>query len=150
MQFEGAIVHATGRPVLIVPHDWNPNTDFNKVVLGWDGSRESARAAFDAVPLLKMAKKTEVTSFNSHKERQLAGDAPGAEMANALARYDINAEAVSEKTRKSVGQALIDRAAYADLLVIGAYGHSRLRENILGGVTRLTLKSMPCPVLMSN
>jgi len=150
MQFEGAIVHSTGRPVLVVPHNWPPDTKFNKVVMGWDGSRESARAAFDSIPLLKMAKKTEVTSFNAHKERQLAGDAPGAEMANALARYDINAEAVSENTRKSVGQALMDRAASADLLVIGAYGHSRLRENILGGVTKLALKSMPCPVLLSN
>lgn len=150
LQFEGTIVQALGRPVLIVPNTTQKDYRFNKAIIGWDGSREAARAAFDAVPLLQMSKKTEVTCFNAHKEREISGDVPGSELATSLARYDINAEAVYEKTRKSISQALMDRAETGDLLVIGAYGHSRLREDIFGGVTNKALREMPCPVLMSN
>ncbi len=150
LQFEGRIVQDTGRPVLIVPNTVDQDYRFKKAIIGWDGSREAARAAFDAIPLLKMSAKAEVTCFNAHKEREISGDVPGSELANSLARYDINAEAVCEKTRKSVGQALMDRAETGDLLVIGAYGHSRLREDIFGGVTNKALTNMPCPVLMSN
>jgi len=150
LQFESHIVQDTGRPVLIVPNTTRKDFRFKKAIIGWDGSREAARAAFDAVPLLQMSQKTEVTCFNAHKEREISGDVPGSELASSLARYDINAEAICEKTRKSISQALMDRAETGDLLVIGAYGHSRLREDIFGGVTNKTLTEMPCPVLMSN
>lgn len=150
VQFESRIVQETGRPVLIVPNTTRKDFRFKKAIVGWDGSREAARAAFDAIPLLQMSEKTEVTCFNAHKEREMSGDLPGSEISNSLARYNINAEAVSEKTQKPVSQALMDRAETGDLLVIGAFGHSRLRENILGGVTKKALSQMPCPVFMSN
>ncbi len=150
LQFEGHIVQDTGRPVLIIPKITRKDYRFKKAIIGWDGSREAARAAFDAVPLLQICSKTEVTCFNAHKEREISGDLPGSELANSLARYDINAEAVCEKTRKSISQALMDRVETGDLLVMGAYGHSRLREDIFGGVTNKALTEMPCPVLMSN
>ena len=150
LQFEGRIVQDTGRPVLIVPNTTRKDFRFKKAIIGWDGSREAARAAFDAVPLLQMSDKTEVTCFNAHKEREISGDVPGSELANSLARYNINTEAVCQKTRKSISQALMDRAETGDLLVIGAYGHSRLREDIFGGVTNKALTDMPCPVLLSN
>jgi len=150
IEFESRLVTEIGRPVLIVPNTTRSDFSFKKVIVGWDGSREAARAAFDAVPLLQMSEKTEVTCFNAHKEREMSGDLPGSELTNSLARYNINVEMVSEKTKTSVSQALVDRAETGDLLVIGAFGHSRLRENILGGVTQKALKQMPCPVLMSN
>jgi len=150
VQFEGSVVSSTGRPVLIVPNTTRKDFRFKKVIIGWDGSREAARAAFDAVPLLQMADRVEVTCFNAHKERGISGDTPGSELATSLSRYNINAVVVSEKTRKSASQALMDRAETGDLLVIGAYGHSRLRENILGGVTKKALTEMPCPILLSN
>lgn len=150
VEFEGRVAAETGRPVLIVPNTSRTDFRFKKAIVGWDGSREAARAAFDAIPLLKMSEITEVTSVNAHKEREMSGDLPGSELTNSLARHGINVEMISEKTKKLVSQALIDRAETADLLVIGAFGHSRLRENILGGVTRKTLQQMPCPVLMSN
>ncbi len=149
-EFGGRIAQDVGRPVLFVPDTKRKEIKLDKAIIGWDGSREAARAAFDAIPLLKMAKKTEVTCFNAHKENQISGDTPGSELANSLARYDINAEAVDEKTRKSVSQALMDRAKSSDLLVMGAYGHSRLMEDIFGGTTRKALFEMPCPILMSN
>lgn len=150
VQFESHIVQATGRPVLIVPNTTRKDFNFNKAIIGWDGSREAARAAFDAVPLLQMSKTTEVTCFNAHKEREISGDTPGSELAASLARYNVSATVVSEKTRKSISQALMDRAETGDLLVIGAYGHSRLREDIFGGVTNRALTQMPCPILLSN
>ena len=148
--FDGRIVRELGRPVLLVPNTHQSDFSFKKAVVAWDGSREASRAAFDAVPLLQMAGKTEVTCFNPHREREISGDVPGTALAEALSRYDIKAETVSEKTKKSVGRALMDRAETGDLLVMGAYGHTRLRENIFGGVTRKALSRMPCPILMSN
>ena len=150
VEFEGRIAQSTGRPVLIVPNTTRKDFHFNKTVIGWDGSREAARAAFDAIPLLKMSDKTDVTCVNAHKERNLHGKSPGSELAKSLSRYGIVAEAVNEKTKTSVSSALMKRAEGADLLVIGAYGHSRLREDFFGGVTNSTLKEMPCPVLVSN
>lgn len=150
LQFESRIVQATGRPVLIIPNTTAINLRFKKAIIAWDGSREAARAAFDAVPLLQMSEETQVTCFNGNNERELSGDLPGSELANSLARYDIKAEVVSEKTKKSVSQALMNRAETGDLLVMGAYGHSRLREDILGGVTKAALSRMPCPIFMSN
>lgn len=149
-ELEARIVQATGRPVLVVPQSYSGGNGFQYSIVGWDGSREAARAAFDAIPLLSMSKKTEVLCVNTHKEREMFGDVPGAELATSLARHDIVVEAVSEKTRKSPGRALMDRAKGADLLVMGAYGHSRLRESLLGGATNLALEELPCPVLLSN
>ena len=150
LEFNAKVVGGCGRPVLVVPTAIRKNFRINKAYIGWDGSREAARAAFDAVPLLQMSKNTEVTSINPKKEREISGDLPGAELANSLARYDVPAEARTITTRKSVAKSLIDDVQDDDLLVIGAYGHSRLRQSILGGVTRRALHQMPCPVLMSN
>lgn len=149
-EFGGRIVQDIGRPVLLVPDTTSRDFSFKRAVVAWDGSRESARAAFDSVPLLQMAQKTEVTCFNAHKEREVSGDLPGSALANALARYGIKAAAVCEQTPKPIGQAIVDRAKTGDLLVMGAYGHARLPEDIFGGVTKTTLPQMPCPVLMSN
>jgi len=147
--FGGRIAQDLGRPILIVPNSTRQDFTFKKATIAWDGSREAARAAFDAIPLLRMADEAEVTCINPHHEREMTGDTPGSELAKALSRYDINAEAVSKRTRKSIGQTLMDHAESGDLLVMGAYGHSRLMEDIFGGVTKTALAQMPCPVMMS-
>ena len=148
-EYEAQVVQSTGRPVLIVPNTLESEPKFALAQIGWDGSREAARAVFDSIPLLQIADLTQVLCINSHKERYVSGESPGAELAAGLARYDIPVETYSERTRKSVGKALIERAKAADLLIIGAYGHSRLRESIFGGVTNSVLRDLTCPVLMS-
>jgi len=148
-EFQARLIEACGRPVLVVPNNISKDLSFDSAIVGWDGSRESARAAFDAVPLLKFAENVEITCFNAKKEREISGDLPGAELAASLARYDVKSQVVSETSRKSPGKALIERGKQADLLVIGAYGHSRLRESFWGGVTQTILSKLPCPVLFS-
>ncbi|NNE57908.1 MAG: universal stress protein [Hellea sp.] len=149
-EFQARLIEACGRPVLVVPNTTPKDVPLHSAIVGWDGSRESARAAFDAIPILRLADNVEITCFNAKKEREISGDLPGAELAVSLARYGVKSQAVSEKTRKSPGKALIERAKHADMLVIGAYGHSRLRESLWGGVTQSILSKLPCPVLFSS
>ncbi len=149
-EFAARVIQATGRPVLVIPSTFKKEPSFDYITVGWDGSREAARAAFDAIPLLQSAKRTEIVCVNAHKEREITGDLPGAELATSLASYDIAVETINERSRKSPEKVLKERAQTADLLVVGAYGHSRLRESIFGGVTNAFLQSLPCPVLMSN
>lgn len=150
LHFEGRIVQEAGRPVLFVPSNLRKPVKLDTAMIGWDGSREAARAAFDGIPLLKMCGEARVTCVNAHKERAISGETPGSELANALARHDVRTTAVSLRSKKKVGKALLAEAAKADLLVMGAYGHSRLTEDIFGGVTNKALTAAPCPVLMSN
>lgn len=144
------VVQEAGRPLLILPAAGKKALKHKKAVIGWDGSREAARAVFDALPLLKAFDRVHITCINPKREMQIADELPGTELAAALDRHGINAITETIKTRKRISAALLERAEKADLLVIGAYGHSRLRESILGGVTAKTLKAMTCPVLMSN
>ena len=150
LQFHSTIIQESGRPVLVVPNTHPADFSFEKAIVGWDGSREAARATFDAAPLLRISKRSLVTCFNPHKESGLTNKTPGETLVQSLKRHGITAELQFETTRKRISRALIDHAKNADLLVIGAYGHSRLRENILGGVTRLALAELPCPVLLST
>lgn len=150
IQFESRILEATGRPVLIIPNTAGADFSLKKATIGWDGSREAARAAFDAVPLLQMSEETEITVMNGNNEQEHSLDTPSLDLANSLARHGIKVEVVFRKTKKPVSQALLDVAETGDLLVLGAYGHSRLGEALLGGVTKAALSQMPCPILMSN
>ncbi|NNC36159.1 MAG: hypothetical protein EX271_02850 [Acidimicrobiales bacterium] len=144
------VLQESGRPVLVIPGTDTKDFRVKQAVIGWDGSREAARAAFDAIPILQLADQTNIVCINPRKEMEIRDELPGTELAAALNRHDISVSTEVIKTRKRVGSALLERAESADLLVIGAYGHSRLRENILGGVTARTLKKMTGPVLMSN
>ncbi|MEZ5811659.1 MAG: universal stress protein [Rhizobiaceae bacterium] len=148
-----ALLFDSGRPVIFVPYASQKPRPISKIVLGWDGSREAARAAFDALPLILAADETEV--FTVDPRNTPSQDAPmaGAEIAAALARHGAK---ISVETEPSggldVGSVIENRLvdAQADLLVIGAYGHSRLRERLFGGVTRTLLTSMPVMTLMSR
>ena len=125
------------------------------VIIAWNNSRESARAVADALPLLTGAERVTILALNPKGGVELDGhgDVPGADIALHLARHDVNVDAAQLVTEDvSVADMLLSRAADegADLLVISAYGHSRLGELVLGGVTRSILAHMTLPVLMSH
>jgi nucleotide-binding universal stress UspA family protein len=141
----------SGRPVLIVPND-GPQREIARVLVAWNARREAARAVFDALPLLQRAREVKVVWVNPQSESELAQDVPAADICSALARHGVKCEAATEVVppRGNVGQTLVKRAAEADLLVMGCYGHSRLREFVLGGASAYVLAHMPVPVLMSH
>lgn len=147
------VVMSAGRPVIVLPFNGNAAISTKEIVLGWDGGREAARAAFDALPLLKLAGKVRVVRVDPQKDPNLRGSVPGADLAESLARHGVKAEAQGFPTEgQDEGQALIRCAddCGAGLIVMGAYGHSRLAEFIFGGATRFVLTRMTRPVLMSH
>ena len=146
-------IMAAGRPVLVLPFTGTGVLSFDELVLGWDGGREAARAAFDALPLLKAAKKVRVVVADPQNDPTLRGAVPGADLAGTLARHGVKAEAQGFPTASGdAGHALLQCAddVGASLIVMGAYGHSRLTEFIFGGATRHVLARLNRPVLMSH
>jgi nucleotide-binding universal stress UspA family protein len=152
---ERALVEAalfdSGRPVLIVPYIQRKGLTLDRVMVAWDGSRSAARAVADAMPLLVRAKATEVLTVASEPAK--SDEMPGADIAQHLARHGVKVEVDSiVAVETDVASTILSHAAdiSADLLVMGGYGHSRLREFVLGGVTRGILSSMTLPTLMSH
>lgn len=143
----------SGRPVLIIPNEGAHDRPCDRVLVAWNARRESTRAIFDALPLLKAAKDVRVVWVNPQLERENAHDLPTAEICAALARHGVKCQAAEEvATSAGVGDTLLACAKDfdADLLVMGCYGHTRLREFVFGGASRHVLKHMPLPVLMSH
>jgi nucleotide-binding universal stress UspA family protein len=143
----------SGRPILVVPYVGNFADLGRRVVIGWNASREAARAVNDAMPLLTAAETVTVLTIDPRGGPRAHGELPGADISLHLARHGVKAEI--ERTVSAelpVGEVLLSRVAdlSADLLVMGAYGHSRARELLLGGATRSLLRSMTLPVLMSH
>lgn len=153
----GAIVEAalfsSGRPVLVVPYAGRFVSLGRRVLIGWSATREAARAVNDALPLIAAAERATVLTVNPRRGLDGHGAEPGADIARHLARHGVTVQ-VEHTTSGELGEGdvLLNRAAElpADLLVIGAYGHSRLREMVLGGVTRTLLRQMTLPVLMAH
>ena len=149
----GEILLTAGRPFLVVPYAGRFPTIGERVLVAWDGSREAARAVNDALPLLVEAKSVTVLSIDPPSASTAEEFVPGADLAIHLARHGVKAEATSIiADDMSIGDVLLSRAAdwAIDLIVMGAYGHSRFRELLLGGATRSLLKTMTIPVLMSH
>lgn len=147
------VLFETGRPILFVPRDGHFSTIGERPVVAWNGTRESARAAFDAIPLMSGAEKVCVLAIDPHRGSGREGLAPADDLATALARHGLPVEAsVTYSGDISVGDTLLSYLADAgaDLLVMGCYGHSRIREMLFGGVTRQILREMTAPVLMSR
>lgn len=147
---EGALF-ASGRPVLIVPYIQKTGLTLDRVMVCWDASRNAARAVADAMPFLKRAKAVEVVMVAS--ERLKSDEIPGADIGQHLARHDLTVEVkriVAPDT--DIASTILSHAAdtSADFIVMGGYGHSRLREFILGGATRGVLAAMTLPTLMSH
>ena len=146
-----AALFESGRPVIIVPYIQKGPLKLDRVMLCWDGSRAATRAIADAVPLLKKAGKVEVVIVTN--ERGKRDEIEGADMAQHLARHGLNVEVKRTVLGDiDVADVILSHAADvgADFIVMGGYGHSRLREFVLGGVTRSIFKSMTVPVLMSH
>jgi nucleotide-binding universal stress UspA family protein len=146
------LVVESRRPVLIMPQKstWTkPDT----AIVAFNGTRESARAVFDSIPLLVGVGDVRVIWVNPYKERYIAGELPGAEIAVALARHGIKATTETlDGMDTNAGELLLQKAndSGAGLLVMGAYAHSRLREYVFGGATRHVLENAKLPVLMSH
>lgn len=147
------VVLESGRPNLVVPYIGTPGTVGNRVLIAWNGSRESVRAVSDSLPILKTAEQVIVLMVNPQDAEVDEGELPSADICLHLARHGVNAEARSVTARDiDVGDELLSRVAddNIDLVVMGAYGHSRFRELVLGGATRFLLQHMTVPVLMSH
>jgi nucleotide-binding universal stress UspA family protein len=142
-----------GRPVLVMPYAGDVKEIGRRVPVGWDASRAATRAINDAMPLLAGAASVTVLSIDPETGSATHGDVPGADIALHLARHGVTATVESMVSGGiGIGNALLSRAADlgADLLVMGCYGHSRLRELVLGGASRSVLQSMTLPVLMGH
>lgn len=147
------VLMTSGRPILVVPYIGRYETAGTKVLVGWNNSREAARAMSDAMPMLAKAESVIVLEATPAVRKATTDHGAGADVVRHLARHGINARASRTVIVDiSAADALLSHAAdmSADLLVVGGYGHSRLRELILGGVTHGLLQHMTLPVLMSH
>ncbi|GAB3254100.1 universal stress protein [Chitinimonas naiadis] len=144
---------ASGRPVLMFPYTGDFQAVGKHVVVAWNGSREATRALTDAIPLLRRAEKVTVLTISPEIGPKEHGEQPGADIALFLARHDIKVNVVRETAfSRDIGEVLLSWSADkgVDLIVMGLYGHSRLRELAMGGASRTMLASMTLPVLMSH
>ena len=140
------------RPVLVVPPSYAGEPIAQSILIGWDGNGPALRAIDAALPLLQRALSVRLAVINPGRETRLHGDEPGADMALYLARHGVTVEVTNEHTAASAGDALLAlaRDSQAGLLVTGAFGHSRFREIVLGGVTRVLLERAMLPVLLAH
>jgi nucleotide-binding universal stress UspA family protein len=146
-----AALFRSGRPVLVVPYVHKGELAVRRAMVCWDGSETAARAIGDALPLLERANNVDVVMVSGEKPK--SDELPGADLGQHLARHDLK---VDVKTIPAAGigvaSAILSHAAdnAIDLVVMGAYGHSRLREFVLGGATRGILQAMTVPTFMSH
>jgi len=144
----------TGRPLLLVPFAGQIDTIGTNVLVGWNGTREAARAVHDALLLIRPAATVTVLTVERSRPGQEPQEMPGADIAAHLARHGLKVTAARTATDRSIADAdaLLSYASDlgADLLVVGGYGHSRARELVLGGVSRALLQHMTLPLLMSH
>ncbi len=152
-ELPGYVIMETGRPVIVVPR----KGDFKKVgaypLVAWNASKEAARATFDAMPVLEKANSVKVMWIDpegfSGKDINIAGSS----IAASIARTGVTVEAAQAQSNElDIGEALSVQVAGsgADLIVMGAYGHSRLREYMFGGATQYLLNNMTVPVFISH
>ncbi len=152
LDFPAAVAMRSARPVLVLPYAPAVPALGREVLVAWNGSREATRAVADALPLLRKAERVTVMTVNG-RDSSARALCPDVDLAHFLALHGVTAKATfCEVPEVEVGAWFLSRAADlgVDLLVMGAYGHSRLRELILGGVTRLLSREMTVPVFMSS
>jgi nucleotide-binding universal stress UspA family protein len=143
----------TGRPALVIPYIGPRNVPPRKILCAWDGSREAARAINDAIPFLMAAKDVSLLIVDPQSLADRIGEQPGADMGAHLARHGVRVTVETAQSGDlSVGDVILSQASDegTDLLVMGAYGHSRLREMVLGGTTEHMLRHMTVPVLFGH
>jgi nucleotide-binding universal stress UspA family protein len=143
----------SGRPLIVVPYIQREGLKLDRVVCCWDGSNAAARAINDALPLLAKATNVKLLIVLDEKTKNDGHEIRGVQMADHLARHDVMVEVEAMPARDiDVADAILSYVANcsASLVVMGGYGHARIRELVLGGVTRDMLKSMTVPVFMSH
>lgn len=145
-----AVVFGSGKPTLLVPEMAKPAA-FDNIAIAWDGSRVAARALADARPFLERASSVSVITVVDEKPLKNAGDEE--RIAAALRQRDVNATAIAVRAQgrpiaEALQQAALQRGC--QLLVMGGYGHSRLRDFVLGGATEGVLNKLLMPVLLSH
>jgi nucleotide-binding universal stress UspA family protein len=141
-----------GHPALIIPYAGSYTSACNQPLVAWDGSPAASRAIAGAMPLLRDAGIVRIVVFNAMRYGDLHGKQAGADLAVFLARHGLRIEVMQENTEQDIGSALLALAAdaNADLLVMGCYGHSRLRDMFVGSASRTVLNAMTLPVLMAH
>ncbi|MCP4072269.1 MAG: universal stress protein [Hyphomicrobiales bacterium] len=147
------VLFASGRPVYAVPYIGRPEMKIRKAVIAWDGGKKAARAVNDAIPLLKDRDEVIVLIVNPEQRINAHGQNPGMNLVEHLQRHGINCSVEIETVANLSAAAVILNFisdSGADLLVMGAYGHSRLREWAFGGVTESIMHQMTVPVIMSE
>ena len=148
------VVLANPRPTLVLPYTGRFESVGQRVLVAWDDSREAARALADAMPFLRRADRVDIAAWNESRDDGDADALRGRldELHKWLMWHGLSAHIHLETTRVGVAEAILSRAAdlSSDLLVMGAYGHARWTERMLGGATRHLLASMTVPVLMSH
>ena len=149
LMVEGAL-YGSGRPVFVVPAAHRGPAALDKVLVCWDGGLPAARAVAGALSLLRLAKQIEVVTVA--KSDQAPEELPGFNITRHLSRHGLAPTLKKLPPAKDAGEAILAYAKEfgADFIVMGAFGHWRLREFILGGATRTALDKMGCPLLMSH
>ena len=145
------VLFESGRPVIFVPFIQKAGLKLDRVMVCWDGSRAAARAIADAMPFLQKAKQVEIVMVSGAKPKN--DEIAGVDLGQHLARHGLKVDVKRITSPEiDVASTILSYAAdsSADLIVMGGYGHSRLREFILGGVTRGLFESMTVPALMSH
>ncbi len=148
-----SIIFGSGRPVVLLPCPRKRAGEFalDTVIVAWDSSRAAARAIADALPILEKAKRTCIVTITNEKPVDTKRSGP--ELAKHLARHGVNVVLdVIDAAGRRVGDALESHVTFrnGDLLIMGAYGHSRIREFVLGGATRTILAHPPVPTFLSH
>ena len=145
------VLFESGRPVIFVPYIQKAGLKLDHVMVCWDGSRAASRAVADSLPFLEKAKQVEIVIVANKAGK--SDEVPGADLGQHLARHGLKVD-VKRITSPDIDvpSTILSYAAdsSADMIVMGGYGHSRLREFILGGVTRGILETMTVPALMSH
>ena len=150
---ENTLLLDTGCPALVVPSACAARPIGKKVLVAWNASRPSLRAVNDALPILLRAEEVRVLSVNERNARHGEADIPSADLCAHLIHHGVQVQEVDlQANEKEIGEVLLYQVGDndVDLMVMGAYGHSRVRELIMGGVTRHVLKHASVPLLMSH
>jgi len=147
------VITNSSRPTVLVPESYEDKSLGKYVFIAWDGSRESSRAVFDALPMLKRAENVWLHRVKESNEDKQHGEDATKNLAAALARHEVNIElSESASSTRKVGQEILTHAQHrgADCIVMGAYGHNRLHGLLLGDTTRYLLDHSKVPLLMSH
>ena len=151
--FTERLIMTSGRPVLLIPYAGHFQTIGKQVMVAWDGSREATRAVHDALPFLKRAESVTIVTVNEASNRPPIDEISSEAIASTLTQHGVKVarKALEDVHEHSIGDVFLSYVSRlgADLLVMGAYGHSRWQELVLGGATRSVLKAATVPVLFS-